>query len=513
MAGPTKITGPDLSTEGLPLDTIAGGVPASGHLDGKPIVVVRTADGLRAVGGRCTHYGGPLGDGLCDGERLHCPWHHAAFDVTTGEAVAAPALDPIPVYAATRSDGRVYVTGPVELPPVRRTPPSSPDSVVIAGAGAAGAAAAETFRRLGYTGRIVLIGDEAPVDRPNLSKDYLAGTAPEEWIPLRGPGFYEDRGIDLVTGRRVVAIDRGRQTLEMDDGSLHQYGALLLAPGAEPRRLPIPGSDRPGVHFLRTLDDSRAIIGATDQATRAVVVGAGFIGLEVAASLRNRDLDVTVVALEEVPLAHAIGGTLGRFVRDIHEDHGVSFMLGRTVREIRSAEVVLDDGAPIPADLVVIGIGVAPRAELAEHAGLDVDDGIVVDDRLRTSDPHIWAAGDAARFPYRRAGLVRIEHWVHAQRQGQAAAGNILGHDVAFTDPPFFWSEHYDIRINFTGLAREGDEEIVRGEFSSGEVLVGYRHDGSIEAVASVRRDLDNLRAAHALAANDQQALGTLLGV
>ncbi|MGH8928802.1 MAG: FAD-dependent oxidoreductase [Acidimicrobiia bacterium] len=471
--GAEKVTGPDLIEEGIPSSDIVDGIPAAGHVDGKPVIVVRTPGGLRAVGGTCTHYSGPLAEGLAEGERVHCPWHHAIFDLTTGEAVGAPALNPIPLYQPIEGNGRVFVSGPLQMPELDRIPPVTPESVVIVGAGAAGATASETLRRYGFTGPVTLIGDEVPVDRPNLSKDYLAGTAPEDWVPLRSTDFYDQQNIDLITGGRVVGIDPARRRVELDDGRQLEYGALLLAPGAEPKQLPIKGADRPHVHYLRSFEDSRAIIAAIGDASSAAVIGAGFIGLEVAASLRQRGLGVTVIAPEEVPLAHAVGETLGRFVRRLHEEHGVVFRLGQSVIEILPQAIRLDRDEEVPAQLVVIGAGVAPRTELADLAGLEVDQGILVDDHLRTSDPHIWAAGDAARYPDPRAGKVRVEHWVLAQRQGQTAARNILGHDLAFTDPPFFWSQHYDIPINVTGIPHEWDDELVVGNPDDRDVLVG----------------------------------------
>jgi NADPH-dependent 2,4-dienoyl-CoA reductase/sulfur reductase-like enzyme/nitrite reductase/ring-hydroxylating ferredoxin subunit len=506
----TTAVGPDLAIDGIPVDEISES-PTKGQVDGKQVIVMRTADGLRAVAGSCAHYGGPLGDGLCEGGKIHCPWHHAVFDLETGEPVGAPALNPIAVYEPSERDGRIFVTGPVEPPAMDRTPPSQPSAVVIVGSGAAGATAAETLRRLGYENSIVLIGEEPPVDRPNVSKDYLAGTAPESWMPLRSPDFYAKHDIDLVTGRKVTAIDLTAQTVQLDDGNSHEYGALLLATGAEPTHLSIPGSDQSHVHYLRTLADSRSIISALDRTSQAVVIGAGFIGLEVAASLRQRDVTVTVVAPDEVPLAEIVGDALGSFVRNLHEEHGVVFRLGRSVSEIRAGQVVLDDGTIEAADLIVIGVGVIPRTELAEDAGLDVDEGVLVNDRLQTSDPHIWAAGDIARYPDPRAGLIRVEHWVLAQRQAQTAARNILGHDVAFNIPPFFWSQHYDVPINVTGYAVDWDEEIVRGDPAERDVIVGYRKDGDIQAIASIYRDLESLQAEQALTSKDQATLNRLL--
>jgi NADPH-dependent 2,4-dienoyl-CoA reductase/sulfur reductase-like enzyme/nitrite reductase/ring-hydroxylating ferredoxin subunit len=507
----TKVSGPDLGEEGIQAGDLELDVPVKGQVDGNPVIVVRTASGLCAVAGSCTHYHGPLGDGLCVDGQVRCPWHHARFDLRTGEAVGGPALNPLKVYRVEERDGKVFVDGPVDTSPPERTPPVSPDSVVIVGSGAAGAAAAEMLRREGYTGQVTMIGVEPPIDRPNVSKDYLAGTAPEDWMPLRSPQFYEDHDIDLVTGTAVTAIDTREQTVTLDDGRKVGYGALLIATGAEPQPLPVSGADQSHVHYVRTLEDSKAIIAALDNVKQAVVIGAGFIGLEVAASLRQREVGVTVVAPEDVLLAPIVGEQMGKFVQALHEEHGVEFLLGQTVSTIEPDEVELDDGNRIPADLVVIGVGVKPRTGLAEDAGLEVDNGIVVDDRLRTSDPNVWAAGDIASYPDQNAGRVRIEHWVLAERQGQAAARNILGQDRPFTDPPFFWSQHYDVPINVVGHAKEWDEEIVVGDPASRDVVIGYRKDGVIQAVASIYRDVESLRAEHALETQDQETLEQLL--
>ena len=281
---------------------------------------------------------------------------------------------------------------------------------MIVGAGAAGAVAAETLRRSGYTNSITLIGQEPPVDRPNLSKDYLAGTAPEEWMPLRSPDYYKKYDIELLVDRRVVRIDPGERKIELDDGNQSRMELYSSLPGRNQTPHPRGWRSPPCWHYLRSFEDSRRIIGALDGATHAAIIGAGFIGLEVAASLRHRGLEVSVIDPEATPLARVLGDTLGHFVRGLHEEKGVVFHLGRTVKEISPTQVMLDDGTTIPAGLVVIGIGVTPRVELAKEAGLEVDAGIVVNDRLRSSDPHIWAAGDVARYPDPRVGQVRVEH-------------------------------------------------------------------------------------------------------
>ena len=511
MAGEIKLKGPDLAVEGVSVQELEPDIPVPGHFEGQPVAVVATTDGVRAIGGKCSHYGGPLAEGLCVGNEIRCPWHHAAFNLETGEAVGAPALNPIPAYQTHEKDGRIFVTGTKERTGQRPKPPSSPDSVVIVGSGAAGAAAAEALRRYGYEGPITLIGAEAPIDRPNVSKDYLAGTAPEEWMPLRSPQFYADAGIDLISGLQVVAIDPAGRLVRLEDGREVRYGSLLLAPGAEPRLLPVPGADAPHVHYLRTLEDSRAIISALGDSTRAAVIGAGFIGLEVAASLRHRNIEVTVIAPEKIPLAEVVGETLGRFVADLHGEHGVTFRLERSVTEIGPQEVVLDDGSKVTADLVVVGIGVTPRTELAEVAGLATDRGITVDRFLRTSDPHIWAAGDVARYPGPDGEAVRVEHWVLAERQGQSAARNMLGYEEPFNEPPFFWSQHYEVPINVTGHLAGWEEEVVNGNPAQRDVLVGFRKAGVVRAVASIYRDRENLQAEAALATDDQAGLARLL--
>ena len=512
MAGQIELTGPDLGVAGVAAAALLPGEPLLGHAGGKPVLLLHTAAGFRAVGAKCTHYGTSLGKGVFDGALVRCAAHHACFDVATGRAVRAPALDPLPVYRVEERDGTLFVVGPVEAERPRPTPARSPSAVVIVGTGAAGAAAAERLREEGYQGPVTMIGAEAdgPIDRPNLSKDYLAGTAPEDWMPLRPAGFYAARGIEVVTGRSVAAIDVAGHRVRLDGGEELPYGALLLATGAEPVRLPIPGADLPHVHCLRSLADCRAIIAAATTAGRAVVVGAGFIGLEVAAALLTRGLEVAVVAPEAAPLGALLGPEIAGLVRSVHEEVGVRFHLGRIVGRIEEAGVVLDDGTALPADLIVAGVGVRPRAQLAADAGLEVDKGILVDEYLATSAPDIWAAGDVARWPHPRFGLIRVEHWVVAQRQGQDAAANILGARRPHTAVPFFWSQHYDLRLNFVGHAAGWDEVRLTGSVPDRNLAAAYLVGGKVQAVATLRRDQASLRAEIAFEQNDEACLQAL---
>ncbi len=514
MAEKQPPSGPDFRDEGYTAADLGEGEMVAGKVGDDAVVLVRTGGQVFAVGGRCTHYGGPLGKGLFDGELVRCPWHHAAFDVRSGRAMRAPALNPVPRYEVVERDGKLFAGDKLDASWERAPIADPPSSVVVVGAGAAAAAAVEELRSEGYEGSITMVGaeDTVPVDRPNLSKDYLAGEAPEEWIPLRGESKYEEWGIELRLGTEVTAIDRRAKTLVLADGSTLEYGDLLLAPGADPIHLDLPGGDLGHVHYLRTLADSRAIIADAESAEQAVVIGASFIGLEVAASLRNRGLEVHVVDPVEVPMEKVLGTDVGRFVQMLHESNGVRFHLGLTAAAIRTGEVELDDGTVLAAGVVVVGVGVRPRTDLAAAAGLDVDDGIVVDEYLGTSDPDIWAAGDAASYPDPRLGKrIRVEHWVVAERQGQTAARNMLGRDQPFTGAPFFWSQHYDVPVNYVGHADDWDEAVVAGSLDEKDALVAYRQGGKIAAVATVYRDDASLQAEWALERNDQAGLERLL--
>lgn len=489
--------GPDLK-EGIPLSDLSDGAPIFGHVGDKPVLVVRRGDGIAAYDAVCTHYGAPLAGGIAHHGTLRCPWHHACFSLAGGDVLGGPALDPLPRRSVSVQEDRVTVGDLLKEDPLKRvgTPSREPDTVVIVGAGAAGTSAAETLRREGYERSILLIDPDpdAPYDRPNLSKDFLSGEAPEEWIPLRPDGFFSDHGINRIHDL-VSEVDTDNHRVSLEGGRSLPFGALILATGSRPRTLTVPGANLDHVHTLRSLADCRKIIQSTDSAKHAAVVGASFIGMEVAASLTARGISVTVIAPDKVPFQSILGQDLGAFIKGLHEERGVSFKLESTVEEIRSDSVVLADGSEVDANLVVVGIGVDPDLSLARKAGLEIDDGIVVDEFLRTSHIDVYAVGDIALYPEPRLGRpVRIEHWAVALRQGRTAARNILGKEEPFTDVPFFWTQHFGTPVAYIGHGEGWDETVHTGDCGEDGCSTLFRKEGTRLAVATVFQDERSLR-------------------
>jgi apoptosis-inducing factor 3 len=500
--------GPDLAN-GISINDLADGQMLAGHVDKDPVLLARRGDEIFAIGATCSHYGGPLAQGLMVEDTVRCPWHHACFSLRTGEALRAPALSPAACWTVERRNDMIFVRHKVEAPGPKGSSGAaaagSPEKIVIVGGGAAGFAAAEKLRREQWQGSIVMLSDDdaPPVDRPNLSKDYLAGNAPEDWIPLRSDSYYSENGIDLRLKAKVAEIDVRGRAVALASGDKVAYDRLLLATGAEPVRLTIPGADLPHVRTLRSLADCRAIIKLAATARQVVVVGASFIGLEAAAALRARKIEVHVVAPEKRPMERIMGPQMGDFVRALHEEHGVIFHLEDTASAIEGNQVILKSGKTLAADLVVAGIGVRPRTQLAEKAGIALDRGVLVDARLKTNVPEIFAAGDIARWPDPHLGEnIRVEHWVVAERQGQTAALNMLGHREPFTAVPFFWSQHYDVPINYVGHAESWDELAIDGDVGGKDCLLSYKRKGRVLAVASIYRDLDSLKAELAMERN-----------
>jgi NADPH-dependent 2,4-dienoyl-CoA reductase/sulfur reductase-like enzyme/nitrite reductase/ring-hydroxylating ferredoxin subunit len=492
----TAPEGPDLSL-GISEGSLADGGMLAGRVGDDAVLLARVGNEFFAVGASCTHYNGPLAEGLLVGDTVRCPWHHACFSLRTGAAIRPPALNDLRRWRVEVRNGLVLVRE--QLPQDQPVPFSrgrSQGSMVIVGAGAAGATAAETLRREGFEGRLILVDPDTdvPYDRPNLSKDYLAGTIPDDYLPLHPRSYYAEQHIDLLAGRTAKTIDvRGKRIL-LDDGTLVPFDRLLIATGAAPVVLDLPVSNGQQVHYLRTLQDSLRIIRSAEAARRAVVLGTSFIGLEVAASLRTRGLEVHVVGPDALPLGKILGPELGQFIRDLHQENGVVFHLGHTAREWTARGVILDDETTLPADVVVAGVGVQPNLRLAVEAGLAVDGGILVDERLETSAPGVFAAGDVARWIEPRTGdRVRIEHWVVAERMGQTVARNMLGQNLPFDAVPFFWSQHYDVPINYVGHGGTWDRAVVDGDPAARDCAVTYYRNGRAVAMATIYRDQQSL--------------------
>jgi len=508
MAEPEDAKKCDLK-EGFPIRDLADGTMALGQVDGEDVVLVCRDEEFFAVGANCTHYHGMLSQGLVVGDTLRCPLHHACFSLCTGEALRAPALDPIPRWRVEKVGDKVFVREKftsLERKHLRGAAAgqSLPASVVIVGGGAAGLGAADMLRRESYDGPLTIISadDWPPYDRPNLSKDFLVGAAPDDWMRLRLPDFYREQNIDLLLNSRVSALDIPRRRVQLESGQTYGFEALLIATGAETVRLQIEGATDSQIHYLRTFADARAIVSRAGSAKRVAVVGASFIGLEVAASLRTLGIAVDIIAPDKQPLERVMGPEVGLMIRRLHEAHGVVFHLGETVRKIDRSTVTLSGGSAVEADFVVLGVGVRPSLTLAEQAGLAIDRGIAVNEYLETSAPGVFAAGDIARWPDPHSGeRIRVEHWVVAEQQGQVAAKNILGYRERFDALPFFWSQHYDVAINYVGHAEGWDLVEIDGSLNARDCAVSYKREGRTLALATISRDLQSLQTEAAMEA------------
>ena len=503
------------------------------EVGGKKCLLVACDGELRAFGARCTHYDGPLARGLLHDGRLVCPWHQGTFDARTGDLLEPPPLSGLTRFDVRVEAGDVYIERPNDAPRQRTMPmagrtPSDERTFVVVGGGAAGAAAVEGLRQHGFGGRTVLVVREGrrPYDRPNLSKDYLAGSATADWLPLRPASFYEKHAIELLEAE-VTSLDATSRRLELAGAPAMTPDAVLVCTGGTPRRLGAPGADLPGVFTLRSWSDCDAIIvaaqaasgGATSSAlgsapsssaaggaqgaergtgrsaAQAVVVGASFIAMETAAGLRARGLEVTVVAPDTTPLEAQLGPQVGAFLQARHEEHGVSFRLGRTIArfdgddKVRAAE--LDDGSRLAADIVVVGVGVEPATSFITNADLNDDRGLDVDAELRVNRHGVWAAGDIACYPEpHTGGRARIEHWRLAEQLGRAAAASMAGKGAPFAGVPAFWTEQFGLRIASVGVGRGWDDSFAVGDVAGADFTVFFaRGDKLVAAVGT--RDLD----------------------
>ena len=488
--------------KGINVDRVSDGGIVEGKVGNDDVLLIRRGSEFVAIGAHCTHYGGPLAKGLVVGDEIRCPLHHACFSLKTGEVLRAPALDPISCWRVEQVGDTLFVRDKLPQPaPIVASAAEArayPGSIVIVGGGGAGMAAAVTLRREGYQGPLTMLsadGDQ-PVDRPNLSKDYLSGNAQEDWMPLRPAEFFAEQKIELELNSRVASLDPRKKEVSLENGKTYGFGALLLATGAAPVRIPVPGADDSQLFYLRSWADSRQLIKAATGAKQVLIVGASFIALEVAASLGERGLAVHIAVREGDPLEPVFGKEIGTFVRELHEAHGVVFHKGETLARLDGRKAILSKGTVVEADFVVLGIGVRPVVAFAEKAGLKVDNGVVVDEFLESSEKGIFAAGDIARWPDPRSGkLTRIEHWVVAERMGQTAARNILGRKERFDAVPFFWTQQYDLTIRYVGHAERWDAMEMDGSPEARDCAAIYKVADNVLAVATIGRDLQSLKA------------------
>lgn len=484
---------------GVPLDDLPDGATVAGEWRGKKVLLARRGEEVLAVGASCTHLGGPLAKGLVVEDTVRCPWHHACFSLRTGRAIEAPAFDSLPRYAVEIRDDRAFLVDEIAPDPGKGLS-GGEDRIVIVGGGAAGFAAADLLRREGYAGEVVILSEDAdpPYDRTMLSKAFLQGGKSADELDIAVEGGLE--GVDVRLATRVTAIDPAAKSVTLGDGSALSYAKLLLATGGEPNAPDFPGADHEAVRLLRSLRDAEGIVSRLSDGARIVIMGASFIGMEAAAALAKRGCAVTVVAPQDKPMASVFGEAFSDMLRALHEENGVAFRLGRTVEGYDDGEAVLDDGARVPADLLLVGIGVRPRTALAEAAGLAVENGVVVDATMRTSAEDVYAAGDIAAFPDPVGGeRIRVEHWVVAQRLGQTAALAMMGRVAAYDAPPFFWTKQYDLSVRYVGHAKGFDRVEIEGDPSARDALARFIVDGETRAVATAGRDAAALEESEAM--------------
>ena len=473
------------------------------EVDGAKILIARTGGEFHALSAFCTHYGAPLEKGVLSDGKIVCPWHHACFNVRTGDMLDPPAMDALVSYEAWKDGDNLIVRIP-ENPPGRRLPemtrrdPEADDrTFVIIGGGAAGYSAAQALRENGFKGRVLMITRERrlPYDRPNLSKDYLHGEAKDEWMPLREDSFYAEHDIEVLEGREVTSREADTGKIVLDDGDTIEPDGVLVATGGRPRSLGVQGSELGNIFTLRSFDDADAIISAARSASKAVVVGTSFIGMEAAHSLTELGLEVTVVGKDAVPFEHVFGEEIGLLFRREHEKHGVVFEMEKNVSrffgEGKVEKVLLNDGAEIEADIVLVGIGVVPETGFVNGIELLPDGGIPVDGYLHAAGS-VFAAGDIASYPDPRAGKrSRIEHWRVALQQGRTAAMNMLGMEVRYGGVPYFWTAQAGLNLRYVGHASSWDSLVTWGSVPDKEFITFFVSDGVVLAACGNGRDTE----------------------
>ncbi|MBM3276556.1 MAG: FAD-dependent oxidoreductase [Candidatus Handelsmanbacteria bacterium] len=485
------------------VDELADGQMKQVTVAGTEVLLARVGGHYHAVGAFCTHYGAPLANGVLSGARVVCPWHHACFSVVSGDQEEPPGLDALPCFAVRVEGEQVIVALPEGAGKQRLPTMAAPDAAdkrvfAVLGGGTAGAAAVEALRQEGYRGRILLISAEGllPYDRTTLSKAYLAEREKQSGVkPSRDAAFYQRHGIEVQTGKEVKRVRAEARQIEFADGGILHYDALLLATGATPRRLPVPGADLPGVLTLRTPGDVDQIAAAAQEGSRVVVIGSSFIGMECASALRSRKVEVQVVAMEQVPFERVLGRKVGGLFKTVAEEAGVVFHFSAQVERVagqgREVKVVLKGGVELAADFVVIGAGVKPATEYLDGVPKNPDGSLNVDEHLKVAGAdRLFAAGDIAAFPDPLSGeRIRIEHWRVAGQQGRVAARNMAGHPTPFTQVPFFWTRQFNQNLRYVGHAQSFDEVVVEGDLGQKNFLAYYVKGGQIRAVAGMGRD------------------------
>jgi apoptosis-inducing factor 3 len=466
------------------------------EIDGHKVLLFRDGDTVTALAATCPHAGGPLAAGVRNGKRLVCPWHKATFCLATGAVLEPPAVDPLARWEVHNEGGRIAVSRPADPTAAPPAPGTDPRRFVIIGAGAAGAVAAQRLRELGFAGRILMLDrdNRVPYDRTLLSKYVLSGERGGEKSPLQSQRFYREHGIERLT-EDVIRIDVAGRRVTCGSGAEFRYDAALLATGGTPRRPDLPGADLQGVFLLRSRADAEALLAHAERSERAVILGASFIGMEVAASLRERGLDVTVVGKEHAPFEKQLGDRIGTAFIGLHERRGVVFRLGQPPAAIQGDGAVrtvrLEGGEQLPADLVVIGFGVTPSTGAIEGIPKNKDGSVAVDAGLRVADG-LYAAGDVARFPlYGRGDPIRVEHWRVAEQHGRVAAANMLGRSCSYDAAPVFWTIQYRKRLDYIGHAERWDDLVVHGDLSEPNFLAYYVQDGRVRAACGLDRDRD----------------------
>lgn len=462
------------------------------EINGEEVLLTKSKGEICACGNSCSHYGAPLSDGWIEEDRIVCPWHYAKFDPTSGERQTPPALDDLPRWETEVVDGELFL-GAKQTPEIPIPSGDDPRTILIVGGGAAGQAAAETLRREGFAGKIILISaeDELPYDRTALSKGMLSGEADPALLPLRNKNFYERLKIDLKLGQRVQAIDPAKKELSLEGGEKLVGDLILLATGSRPRRLSIPGADSEGVHLIRTLKDAKLLARSLGEVKRVSIIGAGFISLEAAANLRERGVEVDVVAPEKTPLERVFGAEAGTRIEEIHRKQGVRFHLGAGVTGIERRSdgyrLKLDGRSGLDTDLIIMAVGVDPLVDYLHGTSLKAENGIAVNEHFETSAPGVFAVGDIARFPYaagENRGETRSEHWINAQMQGVHAARAMLGSKQPFDEVPLFWSKQYGYSFKFAGYLEKYDQTVIHGSLAEDSWIAGYYRNGRLRAVS-----------------------------